>query len=168
MKTKRIALIVLMATILTNVQVIANNVKEDNTSKRLKRTELLNKRCQRMESQLALDENTAAKFTPLYKEYLSSLRSCHSGNCKIEKKGQPSDADRLARMEKNFESRQKMLDTQKKYFNEFKKILNARQLETLFCSHRKEISRRNYNKNNRHQTNCHSRSAQKRQADCRR
>ena len=168
MKTKRIALIVLTAIILTNVQVIANNVKEGNNSKQLKRSELIDKRCQRMESQLALDEKTAAKFTPLYKEYLNSLRSCHSSNCRLGKNSQPTDADRIARMERNFETRQMMLDTQKKYFNEFKKILNARQLETLFCAHHKQISRRNYHGNNRHQSNCHSRSAQKRQSDCRR
>lgn len=137
MKTKRILVVAILATVLSSMQVMAQNKKQDNVNREAKMNELLDKRCQRIESQLSLDDKTAAKFTPLYKEYMQSIRNCHPTN-RDNRKGELSDSERIKRMDDGFKTRQMMLDTQKKYYNEFKKILNARQLEMLFSSHRKQ------------------------------
>ena len=84
---------------------------------------------QRMGKQLMLDDDKLAQFTSLYKEYLTALKECRP--VAKENKVKPcerTDAQIQQDMEKRFEIRQKVLDTQKKYYASFKKILNARQL----------------------------------------
>lgn len=88
---------------------------------------------QRMGKQLMLDDAKLAQFTSLYKEYLTALKECRP--VAKENKVKPcerTDAQIQQSIEQNFEIRQKVLDTQKKYYASFKKILNARQLEKVF------------------------------------
>lgn len=88
---------------------------------------------QRMGKQLMLDDAKLAQFTSLYKEYLTALKECRPAV--KENKVKPcerTDAQIQQDIEQRFEVRQKVLDTQKKYYASFKKILNARQLEKVF------------------------------------
>jgi hypothetical protein len=88
---------------------------------------------QRMGKQLMLDDAKLAQFTSLYKEYLTALKECRPAA--KENKVKPcerTDAQIQQDIEQRFEVRQKVLDTQKKYYASFKKILNARQLEKVF------------------------------------
>ncbi len=92
---------------------------------------------QRMGKQLMLDDDKLAQFTSLYKEYLTALKECRP--VAKENKVKPcerTDAQIQQDMEKRFEIRQKVLDTQKKYYASFKKILNARQLGKVFSMER--------------------------------
>ena len=87
---------------------------------------------QRMGKQLMLDDSKLAQFTSLYKEYLTALKECRPAV--KENKVKPcerTDAQIQQDIEKRFETQQKILDTQKKYYASFKKILNA-QLEKVF------------------------------------
>lgn len=90
----------------------------------------------RMGKQLMLDDSKLAQFTTLYKEYLTALKNCRPApedhSAEKVKKSERTDAQIQQDIEKGFEMRQKVLDTQKKYYNSFKKILNARQLEKVF------------------------------------
>lgn len=133
MKAKKILLAMAVVAFLGNVQVFAQNTTDATSKVKFDMNELMDKRCNRMVSELSLDDATAAKFTPLYREYMNELRANHTNAVRCNKKGQCSDAERLECMENGFNMRQKMLDTQKKYYDKFKKILNARQLETMFC-----------------------------------
>lgn len=91
---------------------------------------------QRMGKQLMLDDAKLAQFTSLYKEYLTALRDCRPNPEDLAaekvKKSERTDAQIQQDIEKRFETQQKILDTQKKYYASFKKILNARQLEKVF------------------------------------
>lgn len=92
---------------------------------------------QRMGKQLMLDDAKLAQFTSLYKEYLTALKECRPAA--KENKVKPcerTDAQIQQDIEQRFEVRQKVLDTQKKYYASFKKILNARQLEKVFSMER--------------------------------
>lgn len=92
---------------------------------------------QRMGKQLMLDDTKLAQFTSLYKEYLTALKNCRSTS--EDNKVKPcerTDAQIQKDIEQRFETQQKMLDTQKKYYTSFKKILNARQLEKVFSTRR--------------------------------
>lgn len=87
----------------------------------------------RMGKQLMLDDSKLAQFTTLYKEYLTALKDCRqTPDDEKVKPCERTDAQIQQEIEKGFEMRQKVLDTQKKYYNSFKKILNARQLEKVF------------------------------------
>lgn len=91
----------------------------------------------RMGKQLMLDDAKLAQFTTLYKEYLTALKDCRpTPEGEKVKKSERTDAQIQQDIEKRFEVRQKVLDTQKKYYNSFKKILNARQLEKVFSMNR--------------------------------
>lgn len=91
-------------------------------------------------AQLMLDDATTAKFTPLYQEYLEAMKAnretmkaVNGGGC--QKKGgkaQLSDEELDKMITTRFECQQKCLDTQKKYYDKFKKILTVRQAEQLF------------------------------------
>lgn len=86
-----------------------------------------------MGKQLMLDDAKLAQFTSLYKEYLTALKDCRPAPEENQVKPyERTDAQIQQDMEKRFEIRQKVLDTQKKYYASFKKILNARQLEKVF------------------------------------
>lgn len=162
---KRIILTAVIATIFGNFQINAQNSNSVSSTKKIDTTKLLEKRCQRLEAQLSLDEATAAKFTPLYKEYVLALKAVHPARCKRDSQKQCSDKDKIARIEKRFDTQQKMLDTQKKYFEKFKKILNARQLETLFCRQNKHFTGKNYGK---HNTQCNKVNRYKKHTNCNR
>ena len=130
MKKNRLLLIV--ATIaLTCGSLVAQNTKE---GKRLTEEQRIEKRVQRMQERLCLDDETSAKFAPLYKAYIQEMKACHKAPDPNIKKESRTDEQIKAQMKEHFERQQKMLDTQEKYFNEFQKILNARQLEKIFQS----------------------------------
>lgn len=89
-------------------------------------------RTKQIQDRLMLDDKTAAKFAPLYKEYLEAVKECMKTAWKERKKGERTDEEILKEMEERIDRQQKMLDIRKKYFNSFKKILTPRQLEKVF------------------------------------
>lgn len=115
----------------------AQNMPEPQKKQRKPIT--IEKQVNRMANQLMLDDATAAKFAPLYKEYLESLQGCCAQSCCKNTAACPksnatlTDKEIEARIEKRFEMQQQRLDIQKKYFDKFKKILNAKQLEKVFA-----------------------------------
>lgn len=102
------------------------------------RTEL---QVRRMQQRLLLDEATAAKFTPLYTEYLNALKECRKG-CpdRKELKGQqptqpatpPTDQEIRDRIKARIQAQRERADIQAKYLDKFAKLLTARQLEIVF------------------------------------
>ncbi len=101
---------------------------------------------QMVKQRLMMDDATTLKFEPIYNKYMEdmkALRSERQKNAKVEAK---TDKEIMDRMEKRFENQQKMLDLKKKYFNQFKKILNPKQIQSLFGNHRKM----NFHRNNLH------------------
>lgn len=114
----------------------AQNMPEPQ--KRQRKPVTIEMKADRMANQLMLDDATAAKFTTLYKEYLESLQACCEQSCckaaTCPKENTTlTDKEIEARIEKRFEMQQQRLDIQKKYYDKFKKILNAKQLEKVFA-----------------------------------
>ena len=162
MKTRNALLIAAVAALMTSAPLHA----QDCTTTRQNRAdinELLEKRCHRMESQLKLDEASAAKFEPLYKEYLKEMRACRPTNCTKKDKSTCTDADKKDCIEKRLDCRERMIKTQKKYYKQFEKFLNADQLETLF-SVRKQAGQK-CTRGNKHPKQC-SQSGHKRHTQC--
>ena len=90
-----------------------------------------------MMRELMLDDKTAAKFLPLYQKYLQELRDTHL-SCPVFKSGERAvcseltDAEITERIENRFKQSQKILDLRIKYYNEFKKILQPRQIHRVY------------------------------------
>ena len=136
MKTRNYLLVAAVAAFMSTAQVMAQDTNSTTRQSRADINELLDKRCNRMCASLKLDDATAAKFNALYKEYLKEMRACRPTPCKNGDKTQCTDADKKARIEKGMECREKMVKTQKKYYAQFEKFLNAEQLQTVFCTKR--------------------------------
>lgn len=105
--------------------------------------------------QLMLDDATTAKFSALYKRYLTELQSCRfKRNETFGAEGRVSrDQMTDAQIEKSIEARfataRRVLDIREKYYREFKKILNPRQIQKMYRAEksvqkkvRKEMERR--------------------------
>ena len=132
MKTKDFFFIAVVAALMSSTQVMAQNT---TGNKNVDPAELVNRRCNRMCTAMQLDDATAAKFTPLYKEYLNELRACRPATCPTEcRDGNCTDVQRKACVENRLDCRENMAKVQKKYYAKFEKILNAQQLQTVFCN----------------------------------
>ena len=153
MRTKQIFLSLVAVFFLSCTSVFAQQYNRRQNQK-LTQEERIELRVKRMQERLVLDDKTAAEFAPLYKEYMQALMECHPTVCTTKKCNELTDAERLKRMDDRFNCRQKMLDTQKKYYQKFKKVLNARQLEELFCTHRN--SKRGYHSRHHAQPGCNA------------
>lgn len=138
MKTKFITLMVVLAVSMSSLNVFAQNnqvkpIQQKRTEKRITPEQMMERHIKMMESRLVLDDATAAKFNPLYKEYLQALKECRPATCKKAAKTEMTDADIEKCIQERFEAQKKALDIQQKYFQKFKKILNAKQLRMVFC-----------------------------------
>lgn len=86
-------------------------------------------RVKKMQDKLMLDEAEAAKFAPLYKEYLAEKAKCRPA---VERGKDLTDEQMMKNMEACMDARQKALDVDKEYFGKFSKILNAKQMKQVF------------------------------------
>lgn len=84
-------------------------------------------RAKKLSKELLLDEKTSAKFVTLYKEYVAALKATHPDMNK--QKGEPTDAQRIERLQKRYETQAKIANVNKEYVGKFSKILTAPQVE---------------------------------------
>ena len=119
-------LVVMMAVSMGSFGLMAQNTPDTPVQKRERQRptpeQMMDRHVNMMEKRLVMDDATAAKFTPLYKEYLQAMK----------KKAEMTDAEIEQAIQNRFDARQKMLDVQKKYFKKFNELLNAKQLEMVF------------------------------------
>jgi hypothetical protein len=85
----------------------------------------------RMTDRFLLDDAKAAKFTPLYQEYLEAKSACRPELVFGENL---TDAQLEANMEAMLEVREKAIELDKKYYKKFSKLLNVKQLDMIFGS----------------------------------
>lgn len=136
MKTRLMTLVVIMAVSMGGFGLMAQNTPDAPAHKRAKQKptpeQMMDMYVKMMEEKLVMDDATAAKFTPLYREYLQAMRDCRPAVNKEVKKAEMTDAEIEKAIQDRFDARQKALDVQKKYFKKFKEVLNAKQLEKVF------------------------------------
>ena len=139
MKTNRLFITVMMAAIFSCGNMLAQNAQAPPPRKQLTPEQLQEMQINRMQKCLMLDDETAAKFAPLYKEYLEALKACRT-DMKQEKPQQPktdrTDAEIKKQLEERLAQQKKIVETKQTYLAKFEKILNARQLEKLFAAPR--------------------------------
>lgn len=129
-------LVVMIAVSVSSFGLMAQNAQDAPAQKRAKQKptpeQMMDRHVKMMEKQLVMDDATAAKFTPLYKEYLQAMKDCRPAVSKKENKAEMTDAEIENAIQDRFDAKQKTLDVQKKYFKKFKEVLNAKQLEKVF------------------------------------
>ena len=86
-------------------------------------------RVAKMQKSLGLDEATAAKFAPLYKEYLQALAKCRP---ELKRGKELTDEQVKENIEARIDAKKKAAKVEKKYYGKFSKILDAKQLQKLF------------------------------------
>ncbi len=125
--------------------------------KQLTPEERFERKANALSDKMMLDDATKAKFVPMYQEYLKELKEV-CPNKEVAKKpcSELTEKEISERMEKCFDAKQKRLDIEKKYYKKFKTILNARQLQQVFCKNGKgkraacgKFAPRMNNKNNK-------------------
>ena len=136
MKTRLMTLVVMMAVSISSFSVMAQNAQDAPAQRCAKQKptpeQMMDRHVKMMEKKLVMDDATAAKFTPLYKEYLQAMKDCRPAVNKDTKKSEMTDAEIEKAIQDRFDARQKALDVQKKYFKKFKEVLNAKQLQKVF------------------------------------
>lgn len=78
MKTNRLFITIMMAAIFSCGNMLAQNAQAPNQKKKLTPEQRQEMQINRMQKSLMLDDETAAKFAPLYKEYLEALKACRT------------------------------------------------------------------------------------------
>jgi Spy/CpxP family protein refolding chaperone len=96
----------------------------------------------RIADELALDDSTREKFIDTYCGYFREMHAVCPGPegrfCPLEKRGPESTADRLTdkeidkAMRERFDRQQKLLDLRVKYYEEYSKFLNPRQIQKVY------------------------------------
>ena len=167
MKT-RLMYLVLVVFLMGGQAVSAQNKdNKDNKNGKQRPTpeQVMKRQTNMMVKALMLDDATAAKFTPVYENYLKELRECRMMDHKARtenggnaKGGQAQNAVRTdAEIEKQIKAKfaqsRKILDVREKYYNEFRKILTPKQIQKIYQAEmnnankfRKEFDRRNTQK----------------------
>ena len=114
MKTNRLFITVMMAAIFSCGNMLAQNAQAPNQKKKLTPEQRQEIQINRMQKSLMLDDETAAKFAPLYKEYLEAMQQCKPA-CPKQQKGEPkelTDAEIDQMMQDRFAARKKLVETQ--------------------------------------------------------
>lgn len=110
--------------------------------------------CRQMVEALALDDETAAKFIPVYKAYLEELRACRGPKMRPEgrkpgEKKELTDEEVEKRILNSFAQMRKILDVKEKYYQEFRKILSPKQIQKIYNRERMNGARLQHEKERR-------------------
>ena len=135
MKTRKLFLSALLLSVISCGQLLAQSPRTSNKTvceTQCTPEQKIDMVVKHVQSSLVLDDATAAQFAPLYKEYLLAMKDCCATNCPIKKGQALTDQEIKDLLNQQFDNQQKRLDLKKKYYKQFEKILNARQLQKLY------------------------------------
>lgn len=124
-----------LAVVCMAIMPVGAQTNNNNTKQRLTPEQRMERRAENLSRRMLLDDAAKAKFVPMYQEYLKEMQAvCPLQNDAEKKcKADLTDKELEERMEQCFDARQKRLDIDKKYYKKFKTVLNARQMEQVFC-----------------------------------
>lgn len=163
---------VMLAVLLMGSQMTLSAQEKENKGRKQRPTpeQMIQMQTNQMVKTLMLDNATAAKFVPVYENYLKELRECRmmnrtpwgkreegnsKGNAGTKSMGKPmmTDAQIEKYIQEQFAQSRKMLDIREKYYNEFRKILTPQQIMKIYQTERgnadkfkKEFNRRKQGK----------------------
>ncbi len=154
MKARKIIMVCMTLLMGSQATLLAQEAPKPE-KKRPTREQMQQMQCNHLIETLALDDATAAKFAPVYRNYLEEMRAVRKAGSQ-EKAGKdvrprplPTDADVEAAIRARFAQSRQMLDIRERYYNEFRKFLSPKQIQKIYNLEknngerfRKEASRR--------------------------
>lgn len=122
----------------------AQEARDDNGRRHLTEDEMISKRTNQMVQVLMLDDATAAKFVPVYSQYLKERMECrgkkHEHAGKDDKAmDTKTDAEIDQMMKDNFAQSHKMLDIREKYYAKLHDILTPKQIMKIYQTERNDL-----------------------------
>lgn len=163
MKTSRFFMVCIALVMSCQVALFAQEAKKNAQAKQQPKRPtpeqwMTQIQCNRIIKELALDDATAAKFTPVYKNYQEEMRALRKAEGpEMDKKGEgpekgkqpengkqpqadkqpqarpmPTDAEVEAAIKERFAQSRKLLDIRENYYNEFRKILSPKQIQRIY------------------------------------
>ena len=140
MKTKYFVMMVvavLMGTQVMNAQDSKDNEQGKRSRKRMTMEQMVDMQSRKIVNELGLDDKTAAKFTDVYKKYITALNDVRKEYMpKRPEPGKapstPTDAEVDKMMRDKFKVGRKMLDIREKYYDEFRKFLSPKQVQKIY------------------------------------
>ncbi len=101
---------------------------------RMSREELAEVQAKHIASELALDDETAAKFIDVYRAYQEEIWSMapHHGRMPAPADSTMTEKDAEQAIKAGFEHNQKMLDIRRKYYKEYSKFLTQKQIKSIY------------------------------------
>lgn len=125
-------LMIIAAVVMMSGTVCAQEKKQAPTPE-----QRIEKCVERMQKKLMLDDATAAKFAPIYKEYLQAKFAARPVCNKCDN---PTDAQIKENIAKRLDAQEKAVDVEKKYYKKLSSILSGRQLQLIFCKDNKKAA----------------------------
>lgn len=120
---------VMMLVIAMTMFTVNSFAQAPNNKQRLTREQLSEKQAQHIAKDLALDDETTAKFVNTFTKYQKEVwalgprpRRNHNGN------EEQTEQD----IKKRFEMSEKLLDIRKKYYKEYSKFLTQKQIQRVY------------------------------------
>lgn len=136
---KRIILMLLMivtATIFCETVQAQPSKQVQADKRRLNREELATKQAEQIATALAFDKTTSKKFIDTYCRYCKEIWEARA--TKISHKGSTrSDEEVEQTIKAQFERSRKILDIREKFYNEYRKFLTPKQIQSVYNQERK-------------------------------
>lgn len=152
MKTRIIRMSLVALLLATSFTLSAQHPKQQPAKKNYRALQ-----CEQIVQTLMLDDATAARFTPVYKQYMTEMRAVrnHASPRKAGKsatgeaakpttkpavKPIPTDNEVEQAIKSRFAQSRKMLDVREKYYTEFRKILSPKQILRIYQIEKKNTA----------------------------
>lgn len=144
MKTRKFLMVLAVIFMGSQVALFAQEKKEARPErKQFNKEQMQEMQCNQIIKGLALDDATAAKFTPVYKQYMEEMRATRTMGSrrnpanrtvadKQTPKPVPTDAEVEQAIKSRFAQSRKILDIREKYYNEFRKFLSPKQIQKMY------------------------------------
>ena len=144
MRTKFFLMVLAAIVMGSQVTLFAQEKKETKSERRqFNKEQMLEIQCNQIIKGLALDDATATKFIPVYKQYMEEMQATrHMGVCrnvanrtaadKQIPKPVPTDAEVEQAIKARFAQSRKILDIREEYYNEFRKFLSPKQIQKMY------------------------------------
>lgn len=114
----------------------AQETKEGKDAQRQKKPDFKEMQLKQVLNALMLDDQTAAKFTPVYQDYQNEMEACRLPRVKKQRGVEMTDDEIAQEIEQQFTQGRKLIDVKEKYYKEFKKILTMKQIRKIYSLER--------------------------------
>lgn len=149
---RKVMYLMLALLIGSQVSVFAQTELKLNGKRKFTPEQLMERQTRQMTETLMLDDATAAKFVPVYKNYLKELNDCRmkyrkpkdepaAAGTELTPKPLPTDEEVEKMITDRFEKCRQILDIREKYYKEFKKILSPRQILKVYQIEQKNMGK---------------------------